>query len=92
LTGPETVARLLSRALNEWTATHGRDSDGARAQGNWLTVIHEDHEYEVRVTLRPHAPGYRAELHRTCGKLACNDSEHLVVRPAPDQISSIEEG
>lgn len=76
---PETVARILCRAYNEWTNTHGPDTDGARAEGGQLVIVHDGTEYDITIT---HGgddlpAGYRTIVHRSCGLPDCTDPAHL---------------
>ena len=80
------VARLLCRGYNEWIKEHGPDTDGAKAEGQTLTVVHGGEIYRLEVTpglmLRLPGESGRVEMHRTCGLLNCTDPEHLVLRKA----------
>lgn len=71
------VARRLCRGYNEWIKEHGPDADGARAEGESLTVVYDGQRYDVTVSAHF---GPDAEVHRTCGLLNCTDPAHLVVR------------
>lgn len=78
MNGPEMTAALLARAWNERVATHGPDTDGARAEGIGLVVVCEGRAYDITVT--PRDPGnYNMEVERRCGKRLCNDPAHLVI-------------
>ena len=85
------VARRLCRGYNEWIKEHGPDAEGARAEGESLTVVYDGREYDVSITPRYMTDGYRFWVHRTCGLLNCTDLDHLVVVPAGEPAPSPED-